>query len=376
MRIAIHAADLDHDRIDGTRVYILNVLKHLGLLGAADEFFVYHKDSFNPELQPPEFSNYSFKALGNFPAWTQTRLPVALWADKPDILWVPLHNLPRLRPHKTKTVITIHDLAFKIFPQHFAAKDLFKLNMLTDYAVGAADAIIAPSNATKADILRFYPDVDPQKVNVVHHGFDADLFRKDMSEGEVAKVFSTFDLHPRSYILYVGAIQPRKNLTTLIESFEQTKRKEKDLKLVLAGAPAWKAGTTLRRIKESPFSKDIIITGTVSFSHLAALYRQAAAFVFPSLYEGFGIPLLEAFACQVPVISADNSSLREVGADAALYFAAADAGELAKRMREVLSDDALRTQLIAKGTERIKGFSWNRCAAETLQAIKRATYNM
>lgn len=376
MRIAIHAADLDHARIDGTRVYLLNVLKKLGELGAEDEFLIYHKGKFNPQLRPPQKDNYVFKSLGKFPAWTQTRLALELWRDKPDALWVPLHNLPRLRRQEMRTVVTIHDLAFKIFPQHFTAKDLFKLESLTDYAVKNADAIIAPSEATKRDILAFYPRLPKNKVRVVLHGFDPDLFQQDISKEKLAGILSAFDLHLGPYVLYVGAIQPRKNLNVLVEAFEEVKKEKNDLKLVLAGAPAWKARETLARIERSEFCKDIVVTGTVPFAELAALYRGAAAFVFPSLYEGFGIPLLEAFASRTVAVCADNSSLREVGADAALYFAATDAGELKEKLNKVLSDDNLRAQLIAKGEERIKEFSWKKCAAGTLEAIRQAAQDV
>ena len=144
MRIAINAADLDHQRIDGTRIYIWNMLKNFGPdADDRDQFLIYHKSEFNPELAFPIFENYKIKKLP-FPFWwTQTRFGWEIFREKPDVLWMPMHSLPYLRSKKTKTVVTIHDLAFKIFAQFFPKKDLRRLNWFTDYAVRHADKLIA-----------------------------------------------------------------------------------------------------------------------------------------------------------------------------------------------------------------------------------------
>lgn len=371
MKIAIHAADLDHDRIDGTRVYIKNVLAHLGRLAPEDYFLVVHKNSFNKELAPPELGNYRVKALGKFPAWTHTKFAWEIFRQSPDVLWVPLHNLPWLRRKKLRTVVTIHDLAFKFFPDYFTRKDLFKLNLLADHAVREADKIIAISEATKRDILKLYPGVKEGKISVVHHGFDAGLFQRDISKEEQQEVLARYKIRDTRYILYVGAIQPRKNLAVLIEAFEKIKKEHPEMKLVIAGARAWHWEETAKRIASSPFAEDIVETGKIPFAHQPALYRNAAAFVFPSLYEGFGIPVLEAFASSVPVILADNSSLPEVGGEAALYFEAGDSDALAAQLERILEDGELRSRMVEKGRERLKEFSWEKCARETLAIIRK-----
>jgi len=370
MKIAIHVADLDSERIDGTRVYIHNILDNLGSMYPQDDFLVYHKGDFNPKLALKKFPNYEIKK-NSFPvSWTQTAFAFDLWKDAPDALWMPMHNLPFFRRRNLRTVVTIHDLAFKIFPEHFPKKDLRKLNFLTDYAVKNSDRIIAVSESTKRDILKFYPRIKEEKIKVVYHGFDSEIFQKEISSDESVQTLSKFKIQNSKFILYVGAIQPRKNLPVLIEAFEKIKKEKPDLKLVLAGDKAWMWEETMEKIEKSPCKKDIIITGYVSFGDLAILYRNAEIFVFPSLYEGFGIPLLEAFASGTPVVSANNSSLSEIGGDGALYFDAENPEQLRKKIIQIMDDGKLRNLMIEKGKERAKYFSWEKCAGETMEFIK------
>ncbi len=374
MRIAIQAADLDCNRIDGTRVYILNLLRRFGVLSPEDEFLIYHKKDFNPELAPPNFSNYKIKKIKSPLFWTQTRFALELLRDKPDVLWMPMHNIPVitkiLKNKKTKITVTIHDLAFKIFPGHFPKKDLLELNFLTNLAVKNADKIIAVSESSKKDILKFYPSVTPEKIRVIHHGFDSDLFQKEISKEKIESALRSYKLKAKNYILYVGALQPRKNLEVLIDAFNLIKKNNPEIKLVLAGGKAWTWESIFEKAEKSPYSKDIIITGTIPFEDIVILYRSASLFVFPSLYEGFGIPVLEAMAAGVSVICSRNSSLPEAGGDAVLYFNAENSEELAGKIREFLESDELKNSLIAKGQKQIKKFSWDKCARETLEWIK------
>lgn len=369
MRIAIHAADLDQNRIDGTRVYLLNMLKNFGKLNTQAEFSIYHQGEFNPQLTPPTFENYKIKAIPAPIFWTQTSFALATFLTKPDVLWMPVHNVPILRSKKTKVVVTIHDLAFKILPEYFPAKDLKKLNRLSDLAISAADSLIAVSAATKKDILNFYPHFEAEKITVVPHGYDENLFTIPPADEYRKTILDSYHLERKKYLLYVGAIQPRKNLEILIEAFEKIKPDNQDFKLMLAGAPAWMSENTLKRIAESPFSEDIIVSGTVPFKQLPVLYRDAAAFVFPSMYEGFGIPVLEALASGAPTILADNSSLPEVGGDAALYFETHDCQDLVRCILLVLRDDILREKLSLLGKERVRQFSWEKTAKLTLDRL-------
>lgn len=380
MRIAIQAADLDHGRIDGTRVYLLNMLRHFGKISPDDEFLIYHRKNFNPELAPPNFSNYQIKKVA-FPfLWTQTRFAWELFKDKPDVLWMPMHNIPVFKSRKIKTTITIHDLAFKYFPDHFPKKDLREMNFLTDLAVRKFDKLIAISESTRKDILKFYPEIKKEKIRVIHHGFDSELFQGEVTSEERNKTLAKFQLLDSRFILYVGAIQPRKNLEVLVEAFGILKKKNPAMKLVLAGGKAWFWEKTLEKINQSPFKKDIILAGKVSFEDLVVLYRNARLFVYPSLYEGFGIPILEAQSAGIPVVAGNNSSIPEVvGFEvsprisysvSALLVNPHNAEEMADAVCKLISDEELRNDIINKGYENVKRFSWEKCARETLEWIK------
>lgn len=370
MKIAIQAADLDSPRIDGTRVYLLNMLKRFGTIDSQDDFYIYHKNKFNSELIPSSFPNYKIISKP-FPVyWTQFRFAFELFKDNPDCLWMPMQALPFLRSKKMRTTVTIHDLAFKIFPQFFPKSDLHRLNLFTDYAIRNADKIIAVSHSTKNDILKFFPKIKEEKIKVIYHGFDPELFQKEISEEKRKEVNVRYGIQNAKYILYAGALQPRKNLKVLIEAFELLKKDNPKLKLVLAGGQAWMWKEIFSQASNSRFKDDIVITGTISFQDLAVLYRSASLFVFPSLYEGFGIPLLEAFASGIPIISAKNSSLLEVGKDAALYFESSSPEDLKNKMNDLLKDDEARKNMVARGKEIAKNFSWEKCAKETLEFIK------
>jgi len=369
MKIAIQASDLDHTRIDGTRVYILNLLKNFGKLDEASDFLIYHKNNFNPELTPPDFPNYKILKTP-FPFfWTQIKFAFEIWKKNPDVLWMPMQALPIIRRKKIKTIVTIHDLAFKIFPDHFPKKDLCKLNWLTDYAIKNSDKIIAVSNSTKKDILKFYPKIKEEKIKVIYHGFDKELYLKKHSQEKIDNFLKFYQLKDKKYILYIGAIQPRKNLEVLIKAFEKIKRSGfSDLKLVLAGESAWMAEETQNLASQSPFTNDILMPGRLKFEDLSLLLAGADAFIMPSLYEGFGIPVLEALASRTPTICAKNSSLPEVGGEAVLYFE--NQKELEENIKKILTNKDLSQDLISKGNKQIKKFSWEKCAQETLKFIQ------
>jgi glycosyltransferase involved in cell wall biosynthesis len=371
VKIAIQAADLDHSRIDGTRVYIKNLLKYLGTLDTSSEFLIFHKNEFNPELAPKEFPNYRIIQKPWPLFWTQMRLSHSLWKERPDILWMPMHNIPYFLPKGIKTVVTIHDLAFKYFPEMFTLYELWKLNFLAKLAIEKSDGIITISESSKSDILKFYPQVSEDKIKVISHGFDGGVYAKKRDLKKEKEIKKSLEIDGK-YLLYIGALQPRKNLGTLIEAFEKIKidEKYKDLELVLAGEKAWMWKEIFEKIEASPYKKDISTPGKIKFEDIGHLMRGAEVFCFPSLYEGFGIPILEAFAAGVPVVCARNSSLPEVGGEAALYFDGKNSGDLAEKIKTVLSDGDLRKNLMEKGKERSEYFSWKRCAEETLGRLK------
>jgi glycosyltransferase involved in cell wall biosynthesis len=370
MRIAINAADLDHKRIDGTRIYIHNILKKFGPdADDRDQFLIYHKTEFNPELTFPVFKNYKIIKLQSFPFWTQTRFAWEMIKTKPDVLWMPMHSLPYLRSKKTKTFVTIHDLAFKFFPQFFPKKDLRRLNHFTDYAVKKADGIIAISNSTKNDILKLYPKIKEAKVKVIYHGYDKDLYNENVSLERIKSAKAKYKIEYSRYLIYVGALQPRKNLKVLVDAFESIRRDKsyKDIGLVIAGDFGWLYEDFVEKTKNR---QNVTIIGKFETKDLSSLISGAEAFVLPSLYEGFGLPILEAMACGTPVIAADNSSLSEIVGDSGLLFEAYNWEELAESLKKLLNNDKLKNDLQKKGLEKVKFFSWEKCARETLDWLK------
>jgi glycosyltransferase involved in cell wall biosynthesis len=368
MRIAVNAADLDHSRIDGTRIYIQNLLKNFGLQDKEDRFLIYHKDEFNSQLKFPVFENYQI-IKKPFPFWwTQTRFAWEMLRNAPDVLFMPMHSLPFFRSKKIESIVTIHDLAFKFFPDHFPKKDLRRLNFFTDHAVKNANKLIAISNSTKNDLLKIYPKISADKIKIIYHGYDKDLFHENISAEEIKKINTKYKIPNIRYILFVGTIQPRKNIETLLESFKTLRRKEahKDLNLVIAGCEGWLAENIVEKIKKTPGA---IMTGKFETADLPALMAGAEVFVLPSLYEGFGLPALEAMACGTPVIAADNSSLGEIVGSSGLLFEAKNVEQLTQILQDILENNELRNTLRERGLERVKEFSWEKCAKETLEVL-------
>jgi glycosyltransferase involved in cell wall biosynthesis len=314
-------------------------------------------------------SNYQEKKIPFPLAWMQTRFAWALFWDTPEKLFLPIQAAPFLLPRSIEVTATIHDLAWKKYPETFTRKDRFKLNILLGRVLRRADKLIAVSDATKRDILEYFPEIQKEKIQVIHHGFDSQFFSYRLTETDREAILSTYKLEAESYILYVGALQPRKNLVRLIQAFEAMKAQVPEAKLVLAGEVAWLADDILEAREKSIYRGDIILTGKVSFDHLRALYQGSRVFAFPSLYEGFGMPVLEAFASGIPVLVADNSSLPEVAGTGALYCNALSVEDIAEKLSTIWHEENLRTSLIAQGQKELGRFSWERSAKETLEYI-------
>ena len=371
--IGIDAADLCYSRIDGTRIYILNMLERFGVIAPKTLFYIYLKGQLNPYLRFKKFPNYQIENRRMPALWTQIMLPHLIRKTRPDVLWVPLHNLPYWRPKNLKTVVTIHDLAFKLFPDFFPQKDLFLLNNLTAYAVKEADRIIAVSRSTARDFNEIY-GVPTYKIKVIYNGYDDKFFRlpRKSELSNIKKIKEKYKIPPNAkYLIYVGAIQPRKNLGILVSAFERIKTLHsfKDWKLVLAGSNAWLFDDLKEQIKTSVWRKDIIITGGFPVPDLPYLLWGAEMFVFPSLYEGFGIPIIEAMACGVPVISAKNSSLVEVAGNKALYFDSSKVDDLATCIKELYSSPPKIRTMAREGLEWAKRFNWNDTAKKTYECL-------
>lgn len=369
MRIGIHTRYLERARIDGTAVYVHNIVSRLPALLPEAQLRYYHTGAYHPELSVPMAQHVRDVRLRPLPLWTQTAFAAAVWRDRCDTVWLPMHTLPLVRRRALRTVVTIHDLAFKLYPDTFPRRDVVMLNTLTDYAVRHADVLIAVSETTRQDLVRFYPARAGARVHVVHHGFDAERWRATPTADAMQSARVRYGIGDAPYIIHVGAIQPRKNVPFLTDAFARVKAAIPTMRLVLVGGDGWKAAAIHAHIARSPWRADILVTGNIPFADVVALVHGAHAGVLPSLYEGFGIPGLEMFAAGIPVAAAHASCFPEVYGDAVAYFDPCDTASCAAEIVRVCTDATTRATLIRTGAARVKQFTWDRSAAHTARVL-------
>ncbi len=265
-------------------------------------------------------------------------------------------------PHfwQGKSLFRVQDLAFHYFKDYFTPKDRFRLRLDSYRGITSADHILAISENTKKDIVELY-NIPANRITVAYNGISK-LYRRLEDDSSVEAVRRKYQINS-PYILHTGVLQKRKNLVRLFQAFELFKQRcNEDIKLVLVGGKGWLYDEILEQRSTMKEKDSVIFCGKVSSSELLAFYNGAQLFVLPSLYEGFGIPLAEAMACGTPSIAADSSSLPEVGGDAALYFDPYSIEEIAEAIAKVVFEEATRNQMIVKGFEQVKQFSWDETA--------------
>ena len=298
--------------------------------------------------------------------WLLGYLPLKLRALRADVYHGPAVFLPLIKLGY-RSVVTIHDLVSFLFPETVPRKYSLYMRLMTRLAARSADRIIAVSHATQADLQRVL-GVPAAKTVVIHEAV-APEFAVPSAPEAVAAVRQRYGLRP-PYCLFVGNLEPRKNLGRVVEAFGRLRAHTRlgpgAAQLVLAGTQAWLYGGIFRAVEAEGLADDVVFTGYVPPADLPALYAGAACFVFPSLYEGFGLPVLEAMAAGVPVVASRAGAIPEVAGDAALLVAADRVAEIADAMESVLTDAALRERLVAAGRVRARAFSWETAARETL----------
>jgi glycosyltransferase involved in cell wall biosynthesis len=273
------------------------------------------------------------------------------------------YNAPPLL--RCPLVLTVHDVSFRLYPEYFSPRVRILLSTLLSFSMRKAKAILTVSECSRRDILRFYPAA-MGKVCVIPEAAGPVIWAKpDLPAARRV----TGD---RPFLLTVGTTQPRKNLPRLIEAYLQLREERvTDARLVIAGRPGWRTDALARLFANSDHRHDVIFTGYVADSILAALYRECALFVYPSLYEGFGLPVLEAMACGAPVITSNTSSLPEVAGDAARLVDPFSVQSIRAALEDVLRDRHLQEELRGLGKRRASEFSWERTARETLVVYER-----
>lgn len=334
----------------------------------------YSKEIIQALLELPEAKKHTFRLYSKdnikWPRlWTQGGLALELMKHPVDVLWVPAHTLPVVRNSKIKTVVTIHGLEYEYLPQYYQFPQKLWLNKSTEYAVKFADKIIAVSEWTKKQLVDRL-GADKNKITVIYEGINPafsnlqpalpagrfTIYKKEY----LRQIRYKYSL-PEKYILFVGTIQPRKNLIRLIEAAAGSK----GVNLVIAGKLGW----MYEEILELGKKRGVKFIGRVADADLAAVYKMASVFVYPSLMEGFGLPILEAMALGIPVITSDRGALPEVAGRAALIINPEKTEDLAKAIKLILENEDLRQVLIEKGFGQVKQFSWGAAAKQTLAIL-------
>ena len=300
--------------------------------------------------------------------WHRLHLPlwVECWAGPLDVFHSPDFALPPVL--HARTLVTVHDLSFMRVPECSDPRLRSYLMDVVPASVRRADVVLADSYSTRADVIELL-GVDPSRVEVVYAGVE-ERFQRERDADVLAAVRSRYQL-PERFVLGLGTLQPRKNFPRLIEAYARlVATMGPGIRLVIAGGPGWKFEDIFRRVEELGLRDSVLLPGYVADEHLPALYSLADVFVFPSLYEGFGLPPLEAMACGTPVVASNVSSLPEVVGDAALKVDPFDVAALSEAMARLLSDAPVRAELIQRGLDQARRFTWPQSAIALLQVYR------
>jgi glycosyltransferase involved in cell wall biosynthesis len=402
MTIGIDASRANRDFKTGTEWYSYYLITNLIKIDRENKYILYSDKPLNQaflnDLKLENNKNVRIKVL-EWPFkyfWTIGRLSLEMIFKCPNALFVPAHSLPLFFPKKT--VNTIHDIAFisndYIYSQdvstdsskfsdrwfnfliglftfgRYRFKSTDHLRWSTKFALKRAKRIIAVSNFTKNDILKNYKRVSPDKIKVIYNGFNNNLYRLIEDEIALNSILKKYGI-PENFLLYVGRMERKKNIYNLIEGFSIFKENNKESreKLVLIGSAGFGYDEMKYIIEELGLEDDVITLGWVEENDLPYIFNKARLFIFPSLYEGFGIPVIQAMACGIPVLASDIAVLQEVAQDSALFFDRFSPIDMAYKIEEILSNKELRQNLISKGLSHSKNFSWEKCAQETLEEI-------
>lgn len=368
MKIWIDGYEANVPQRLGSSQVAYELLKFLEKLDKKNEYIILLPTPPMEDM-PKERQGWSYKVLRPSKFWTRIALPLALYTskEKPDLFFSPTHYVPRFSP--VKRVVTIFDLSFLQFPEMFNKGDLYKLTNWTKFSVLNSDHILTISNFTKADLIKQYK-LKADKITVFYPGFDKEIFRRTKNLSQIKKIQDKYGIFGR-YIILIGTIQPRKNIVRLIEAIKNIE----DLKLVVVGKTtgpgrqAWQFQEILQTPSKLGIAERVIFPGFVPTQELPYLLSGAAAFVLPSLWEGFGIPVVEAMAVGTPTIVSNVSSLPEVVGKAGLLVDPYSVTQLEQAIRAVINDKKLGISLSKLGLQQAQKYSWEEASRKILSTF-------
>ncbi len=387
MNIGIDIRAIGHQRT-GDETYTLQLIKSLAEEDTKNIYFLYTSADTDEDINKirnllniknKNFKIRSIKSINRF-LWTAWALPQRAKKDKVDILHVQ-YITPLFATHNLKIVTTIHDVSFARYPQFIDKKDLWLLKIFIPLSLGRADKIIAVSEFTKREIVDIY-GIKENKIKVIYNGGVAQDFLEEHSEKEVLKFRKKYDIM-KPYVLYLGTLQPRKNIPFLIRVFVQLKKQYKgnnfidSLELVLRGGRNGhnydhRIDKILEEIdkKEKQIYRQIKFIGYISNEDAPLIFAGAKVFCFPSIYEGFGLPLLEAMIVQTPVLASKIKCFEEVVDSVGILATVGDVDDWVSKLFDILTNEKLRNKYIELGINRVRKFSWHKNAKQTIQLYK------
>lgn len=364
MLIGIDANEANITRRVGINMYAYNLLHALKNLKTPHRFTIYLKSPPLADL-PVESDHWQYHIIPFPRLWTQTRLPFDLFTHRPrpDIFLSLSHYGPRYCP--VPNVVAIMDLGFLLFPDQFTSKDLHQLTKWTSYSVNRATALIAISEYTKKDIIRFYHR-RPEDIYLTYLGYNNRLFypQKDQSVLDRYRIKTP-------YIVFVSSLKPSKNVEGLIKAYRaliEGNSKYRHLQLVIVGKKAWMYEQIFQLINQMHIQDKVIFTDYVPDKEIPVLMSMSDCFVLPSFYEGFALPAIEAMACKTPVVVSKVANLPEVAGDAVVYVDPNDPDSISRGIAQAIGPN--RKHYIHEGSERVKLFSWEKTALQTLICLQ------
>lgn len=364
MRIGVDARNLV-PKLSGIGRYVLETSRHLSQIG--HEVYLYLPETPNDQNSLPQVESVdisSFKGALSRIVWGNSYLPLKAKKDKIDVLWGPAHRLPIMSASGVPQVVTIHDLVWQYASSTMRFQGWVGERVFMKPSIKRAERVVAVSNATKVSLSERYP-WSQNKIDVVYPGCTP--FAPDLSAAGLKR----FDLD-RPYVLFVGTLEPRKNLLRLLESFAALSADTRSkLLLVIAGGQGWGLSDLTTEISRLNIASSVRLTGFVSDEELGKLYRDARFLAMPSLYEGFGFPIIEANQLGVPVLTSNTSSMPEVGGDAALLVDPTCVSSITNGLMKLATDDVLHNRLANAAQTNAAKFNWSRSAHELTGVFQR-----